>query len=56
VLMVMRRVGMLIIAAWVVVSRVRDDSRVRDVSRVRDDSTWDMLQLTLKTRLVVLVG
>ena len=46
-LMVMRRVGMLIIAAWVVVSRVMLQW---------DDSTWDMLPLTLKTRLVVLVG
>ena len=46
-LMVMRRVGMLIIAAWVVVSRVMLQW---------DDSTCNMLQLTLKTRLVLLVG
>jgi hypothetical protein len=47
VLVVTRRAGMLTIAASVVVSRAMLQW---------DDSTWDILQLTLKTQLVVLVG
>jgi hypothetical protein len=47
VLMATRRAGMLVIAAWVVVSRVMLQW---------GDPTWDMPQLTLKTRQVVSVG